>query len=57
MFDLNTKFEYLIIYKYEGTIETWTMSEDRLKINLPQMKKIKIARYWEFIKNFLAMIY
>ena len=39
MFDLNTKFEYLIIYKYEGTIETWTMSEDRLKINLPQMKK------------------
>ena len=39
--DLDTRFEYLIVYERDGEINTWTLGKSGLKINYPKMKKDK----------------
>lgn len=39
--DLDTRFEYIIIYKdkRDNTINTWTLNESSLRVNYKQMKE------------------
>ena len=39
--DLDTRFEYIIIYKdkRDNTINTWTLHESSLRVNYKQMKE------------------
>ena len=37
--DLDTRFEYLLVYERDGKVNTWTLEKSSLRVNYPYMKE------------------
>lgn len=51
--DLDTRFEYLLIYEIDGKLNTWTLGESGFKVNYPKMKKDKEVKFLGIYKKLL----
>ena len=42
--DLDTRFDYLLVYERDGKLHTWTLGKSGFRVNYPQMVKDKSVK-------------